>query len=79
MFYARIHNIYIIYGYGVIEYTYLVGSAQSKQADNQDSSVTVTYNNHQVGSIRIPSNKSYKHPTTQAYTQAHNSPFTDPN
>ena len=62
----------------MIEYTYLVGSAQSKQADNQESSGTITYINHHVGNIRIPSNKSYKHTTTQAYTQTHKSPITDP-
>ena len=45
MIYTRIHNIYIIYRYGVIEYTYLVGNTQSahKQAI-QEPSVTVTYN-----------------------------------
>ena len=61
----------------MIEYTYLVGSAQSKQSGQ--STVTVTYNNHRAGNIRIPSRNSYKHTATQASNkhtsiQAH---FTD--
>ena len=67
----------------MIEYTYLVGSAQSKQSDNQEPSVTVTYNNHHVGNVRIPSKIPYQHTHAQfthKHTNKHtNSQITDPN
>ena len=51
----------------MIEYTYLVGSAQPKQADNQDGRspiTTIMWEN-----IRIPSQNTYN---THPHKQAHN-------
>ena len=66
---TRIYNIYIIYGYGVIEYTYLVGNTQSahkpdKSGIRRDGHLY----NHHMGNIRIPSPKF-----TQTHKQTHQS------
>ena len=60
MLYSRIHNIYIIYGHTMIEYTYLIWSTQTGQGKR--SPITIK----QAKCIRNTS-----HTTTQSRTQSH--------
>ena len=73
---TRVHNIYLIYGYGMIEYTYLVGNTQTHTQASQTigpSSGTVTYNKQSRGKHEHPisHNSPQSIPTQAIKTHTH--------